>query len=397
MVAFGGSMRNGKYIGIYTYVLLGTEACPGRGGDSFSLTRKPLFINTIHFILHNTHNMCIVLNLCSMRMPNDTSLAEYLGLVTGARPQLESVPKHETAKLPLFLRTRYLFLGTVFYGKRLYFALERTHPGKLTATGYGREAELLKKSLSADVVLVFDRLPSYIRNRFVKQGIPFIVPGTQMFLPMLLIDLREHFSKADMRFSEKLSPASQVVVLYHILKGPLNKEPLMHLANLLRYSPQAMSKAREELLAVKLCTVHRAGRMAILQFELHGRTLWQKAEPLMTTPVKRTDWVRWGQPRARAVIAGITALSQTSMLTDEPLPTYAMSDKDVASALNKKRIILCNGPEEAEARMEVWKYDPWLLAENGIADRCSLYLSLRNNANERIQKEIESLIEGLPE
>lgn len=332
-----------------------------------------------------------------MRMPNETSVAKYIALVTGARPRLESVPKHEAAKLPLFLRTRYHLLGTALYGKRLYFALERTRSEKLSATRYGRERELLEKSLSADVALVFDRLPSYIRNRFVKQGIPFIVPGTQMFLPMLFIDLRERFSNTEMRFSEKLSPVSQVVVLYYILKEPPTKEPLMRLANLLRYSPQAMSKAREELLAANLCTVHRAGRMAILQFELHGRTLWQKAEPLMTTPVKRTDWVRWGQPRARAVIAGITALSQASMLTDEPLPTYAMSDKDFASAVNKKRIVLCKGPEEAEARMEIWKYDPWLLVENGIADRCSLYLSLRNNADERIQKEIEFLIEGLPE
>jgi DNA-binding MarR family transcriptional regulator len=330
-------------------------------------------------------------------MPNDTSLANYIELVTGAKPRLESVPKHDTITLPLFLRDRYQFFRAALYGRSLYFAIEKTQPRELSATKYGSEAELLKKRLSVDVILIFDRLPSYIRNRFVKQGVPFIVPGTQMFLPMLMIDLREHFSKAYMRLPEKLSPTSQVVVLYHILKEPLTQEPLGQLAKRLGYSAMAMSKAQEELLAAKLCKVVRAGRTTLLRFELRGRALWQKAEPLMTTPVKRTLWVRWGQPRARAVISGVTALSEASMLMDEQLQTHAMRDKDVAGALSKGQIVLCGGREEAEARMEAWKYDPWLLAENGKADRCSLYLSLRNTPDERIQKEIEFLIEGLPQ
>ena len=332
-----------------------------------------------------------------MRMPTDTSLASYIELVTGTRPQLENVPKDETANLPLFLRERYQFLRALLYGRRLYFAVEKAKPRELSAPKYASEVELLKKRLSADVVLIFDRLPSYLRNRFLKQGVPFIVPGTQMFLPTLMIDLREHFSKADTRLPEKLSPTSQVVLLYHILKAPLPPEPLVRLAERLGYSAMAMSKAQEELLAAKLCKVERAGRTILLRFELRARDLWQKAEPLLATPIKRAYWVRWGQPRPRAVIAGVTALSQVSMLADEQLPTYAMRDRDVVSALGKGNIVPCEEREEAQARMEAWKYDPWLLTENGTADRCSLYLSLRNNADERIQKELQFLVEGLPQ
>jgi len=120
--------------------------------------------------------------------------------------------------------------------------------------------------------------------------------------------------------------------------------------------------------------------------------------PLIDIAVrKRTEWVRWGQPRARAVVAGTTALSEASMVTDEDTPTYALRDRDVAAALSKGEMFVLEGREEAEARLEAWKYDPWLLAENGRADRCSLYLSLRNSADERVQKEIQFLIEGLPQ
>jgi hypothetical protein len=90
-------------------------------------------------------------------------------------------------------------------------------------------------------------------------------------------------------------------------------------------------------------------------------------------------------------------LSEASLVTDESIPTYAMRDRDFVGAQSKGEIFVCEGPEEAEARLEVWKYDPWLLAENGRADRCSLYLGLRNSTDERVQKEIQFLIEGLPE
>ncbi len=330
-------------------------------------------------------------------MPNDTSLVNYIEQLTGARPGMVDVPKHETANLPLFLRERYTFLQTELFGRRLYFALEKTLPGELSPTQYAREAALLKQRLSVDVILTITKLPSYIRNRLVKQGVPFVVPGTQMFLPMLMIDLREHFATVDVGIQDKLSPVSQLVVIYHILKRPVSQEPLGHLAERLGYSAMAMSKAQKELGAAKLCKVVRAGMATLLQFELRGKALWEKAELLMTTPVKRTEWVRWGQPRARAVIAGATALSEASMVTDESIPTYAMRDRDFVSAQNKREIFVCEGREEAEARLEAWKYDPWLLAENGRADRCSLFLSLRNSTDERVQKEIQFLIEGLPQ
>ena len=137
--------------------------------------------------------------------------------------------------------------------------------------------------------------------------------------------------------------------------------------------------------------------MVFLDFGLRGKALWDRAEPLMASPVRRTQWVRWGQPRARAVASGTTALSRLSMLAEDTVETYAMRDRDLAAALEKGQLLGCSGREEADARMESWKYDPWVLAENAVADPCSLYLSLRRSGDERVQKEIQFLIERLPQ
>jgi hypothetical protein len=338
-----------------------------------------------------------VLDLCSMKNGPDQALILYIETLTGLRPRLEVQPQPEVSRVPLFLRERYGFLETKLFGRRLRLAMEKAQPKELSPTEYGRHAALLKQLFDEEVVLVIPKLPSYVRNRLVREGIPFIVPGAQMFLPMLLIDLRERFSKAESRIQDKLSPVSQLVVIYQILRAAVAQIPLGQLGEKLAYSPQAMSHAQEELQIANLCDVRRAGKMIFLEFALRGKALWERAEPHMTSPVRRSQWIRWGQPRARAVAAGTTALSRLSMLAEDSVEIYAMRDRAVAAALEKGDLFGCGEREEADARMESWKYDPWVLAENGSADPCSLYLSLRRSGDERVQKEIRFLIERLPE
>jgi DNA-binding MarR family transcriptional regulator len=330
-------------------------------------------------------------------MSAPTDVVDYLTGVTGETPWIEPVPDQLVSTLPLYLRQRYDLFRADLFGRACVLARENSPTGDLSPTEYKHEVTQLKQRLHEDVVLVLMKLPSYVRNRLVKQRIPFIVPGTQMFLPMLMIDLREQFAKSEDRMRSTLSAVSQVVVIYQILKESLDETPLGQIATRLGYSAMAMSKAQDELQTAGLCEVIRTWRTVSLHFTARGKALWQRAEPLLTTPVRRKLWIRWGQPRARAVLAGTTALSGASMLADDRVPTYAMRDKNLTNAMDKGEIFGCGGPEEAEARMEAWKYDPWILADNDAADRCSLYLSLRQSTDERIQKEIRSLIDGIPQ
>jgi hypothetical protein len=326
---------------------------------------------------------------------HEQSLSDYVELVTGIRPRLDEVPPPAT--LPLFLREQYEFAEIQLFGRGVRLAVEKTAPEELSAGEYARNATMLRQHLGQDVVLVMAKLPSYLRNRLMRESVPFIVPGAQMFLPMLMIDLRERFSKAQSRIQDKLSPVSQLVVIHQILRGPDAQIALAQLGERLAYSPQAISFAQEELHDAKLCEVRRAGKMVFLEFALRGKALWEKAEPLMASPVRRMQWVRWGQPRARAVVSGTTALSRVSMLAEDAIATYAMRDRALGAALEKGELVGCSGRDEADARMESWKYDPWVLAENGVADPCSLYLSLRTSGDERIQKETGLLIQRLPQ
>ena len=88
----------------------------------------------------------------------------------------------KSAKLPLFLRERFQLCSAPLWGRRVLFAVEDDawEPG---APGeYEKMAAALHNQLGEPVVLVLAQLSSYARNRLVRLGIPFVVPGSQFFI-----------------------------------------------------------------------------------------------------------------------------------------------------------------------------------------------------------------------
>jgi len=55
--------------------------------------------------------------------------------------------------------------------------------------------DMLQARQQADLIYVRAQVTAYNRKRLIEQKVPFIVPGNQMYLPMLAIDLREHFRR----------------------------------------------------------------------------------------------------------------------------------------------------------------------------------------------------------
>jgi len=51
--------------------------------------------------------------------------------------------------------------------------------------------DVIQTKQKDDVVYVRTRMTAFNRKRLIEQKVPFIVPGNQMYLPTLAIDLRE--------------------------------------------------------------------------------------------------------------------------------------------------------------------------------------------------------------
>jgi len=319
-------------------------------------------------------------------------ILRYLGELLGARPQ---VKEWSAATLPLHLRERYRLFRTHVFGREWVLALEGDgwEPG--TPSEYRNQAQQIEKAVDAPVALAVASLTSSVRNRMVQMNVPFVVPGTQVFLPLCMVNLQERYGDRLPRSGRPLSPTAQTMVLYQILRGGLETLSSKQIARTLGYSEMAIVKARSELEANRLCASRRYGKEVRLECDLPSRLLWDRALPYLRTPVVKRHWCSVTKPFPDAKVAGITGLAERGDLSDDPIPTYAIEKKRFQGLLKEGAIRVCSHREDANTAIEAWAYDPALLADGEAVDLLSLFLSLRADPDERVQSALSGMMEGL--
>lgn len=324
--------------------------------------------------------------------PPADALLSYLADLTGHRPELAKAP---TEKLPLYLRKRYGCYRARILGWDWILVIETAHEDATPAAAYATHAEVVTGHLGKPTVLVLTGLATRTRQKLIQLRVPFIVPERQTFLPLALVDLRERQNPQRGHVMKRLTPAAQVVLLYHLERENLDGWPLRRIALAVGYSPIMLSKVRAELEATGLCHARKTGRTISLAFRFAGRALWDKALPWLATPLRTFHWARWDKCPAEALAAGMTALCRTTKIADDRVPTFCMAAPAVREAVNKQKIRIVSEPDEANVKVEAWSYDPCALTDRDIADPLSVYLTLREVPDERVQEQLETLLKRI--
>lgn len=323
----------------------------------------------------------------------ENQLLGYVGKITGERPRLQTLSAKEASRLPLFLRTAYGLARLSLFQSPLLLAIQRDQDAPSTPAEYAGHARQIEAALGESPVLVLNRLVSYARDRMVRQGTSFIVPGKQMFLPRIMVDLREQFPGPVRESGERFSAPAQAVLIFHLLGNEAEDMPLRELAERVGYSPMTLCNVRDELRAGAVCDVIAQGRSRHLEFHGPRAELWRRVEGRLRSPVRARHWVRWPSRGPGEPLAGISAAASYTDLSDNDIPSFAMRSIRYQRSLERSEIEEAPGPDVADAQVEAWIYDPRILAPGPAVDRLSLYLSLRDSMDERVQKALEALLE----
>ncbi|PCJ54822.1 MAG: hypothetical protein COA70_03775 [Planctomycetota bacterium] len=325
-------------------------------------------------------------------------LNEYLSKATGTSVLLQRVKPQESL-LPAYLAQSYVLGQGEMLDQPMMIALALPEEG-------GRPSF---KRLLADfkalqgvhegglLLMAFEYLPSYLRSHLVQARIPFAVIGHQIFLPHYWVDLREREQAAPEASPRKLTWSAQAVLLRHLLWKDVEQRSLSDLAHQLDYSAMAMTLARRQLEAAELATTRRDGRSKHLSFVQQGRDLWEQALPLLRRPWLRSVAVNMTQlPSAyKTWHSGISALSHCSAISSEGIPVRAIDGDFLRKAEESQGLSVAEDMEFAQIKLEVWEYDPGLLAKGESVDPLSLFLCLREDPNERMQGALEELLGDL--
>ena len=324
-------------------------------------------------------------------MSDIEKLASYLERIIGSPAILRQVSPDRLSGLPMFLARSYRFHEWNWLDHKLILALNATGAESISPADLKAHHRVLFNRLACPVVLVVQALDAYGRNRLVHLGVPFIVPGLQLFIPPFA-NLCEQFQRTAM--AEKLSAAAQLTVLYQLFRRPASAPLLNEWAERLGYSAMTMTKVRDQLVARGLCVREEGAKPRGLRFMLQGRELWDAALPFLRSPVRRACWARFPSV-PKLLPSGLTALANRTLIQDDPIPTYACRDTEWRRLAEDGKIRLLEHADDATAHIECWRYAPELLAEDAMVDRLSLFLSFLDATDERVQSAAKSLLEDM--
>jgi len=83
------------------------------------------------------------------------------------------------------------------------------------------------------------------------------------------------------------------------------------------------------------------------------------------------------------------------MLAEPANPVIALSGEDWKSLKQRHKVHVFPSPEPGALEIEVWSYAPSLFAKDKVVDRLSLYLSLKESRDERVEGAIEEMMKEL--
>lgn len=296
-------------------------------------------------------------------------------------------------RLPLFLREAYCFYEAKLLELACLLMVDQGEEGLAAAT-IRKHMDHVRPKWDSEIIYVRGQVAAYQRKRLIEQKVPFVVPGNQLYLPMLAIDLREHFHRLR-HTSPALSPATQVVVLHALLRGDDRCHTPAALAKELGYTKMTMSRVFNELEAEDLAEIAMRGRQRSLVFKNGRQDLWNKALPLLRSPVKRRQHVCVTFQNGVGPTAGLSALARYTMLAAPPISTIAISAQRWKRLQQQDDFTRAAVDDPGSQEVEVWSYDPGLLSDGKIVDRLSLFLSLRENEDERVEAAMKEMMEGM--
>lgn len=328
-------------------------------------------------------------------------IQSYVKEVLGQAIQLHALPKNRLVGLPLYIRETYDLLHGELYQRELVFAQPK-HLEHISILQTEKQFDLLKKTFPA-IVLLMPQITAYNRKRLIAKGINFVVPGKQLFLPDLLIDLRENDLAENVKRKNKtLLPSAQFLVIYHLIhrheKWQLENLPFKAIAEKTGYTAMAITKAVENLKYEGIVDI-TGTKEKFIRFRLDRTELWHDLmkRKLLASPVLRKVYVDGYRHKPALLLAGMSALPEYSDMNPSRQLTYAI-DRNLFYDLQDGTSWTTLNESEGEAGLEIWKYDPKKLAgelpnDLAVVDPLSLYLSLQDSTDERTEMALDQIIE----
>jgi DNA-binding MarR family transcriptional regulator len=295
-----------------------------------------------------------------------------------------------SAQLPYFYTEYYRLYNLVINGVDYLLCEARDI---LIAKQVRTQLAELESRIGKQTVYLSTEINASLRRSLVEKRVSFIIPKSQIYLPKLGIVFNDRYHST--RYTQdSLSPVAQVILIRTILNREYDSVTASEYAGKLSYAIMSVSRAFTEFVTYGLVSREEHWRRKPITWLYQGRELWEKALPLLFNPAQKSLWIN-NSERLSYCLAGISALSRYSMINEDDYLTYAtissIAKKDFGIHYMNHR----NRPSDNFNQLQIWRYNPKLISNEDVVDRLSLYLSLKDSTDERIQIALDEMMAGI--
>ena len=306
-------------------------------------------------------------------------MENYLRSVFGDEIRVETT----NLTLPLYLKEQYNIFYLYILDKQV--AVMQLRDKWPVITNVKKHITIVEKLCQMKAVLLLEYITSNLRKKLIQEKIQFIVPDKQIFMPYCGIDLSEKYSKPMIK-SESFSAKTQMLFIALCYDRKIADDSYSDIAKRLKTNKMTISRAANELDNLGIIKTATNGTAKLICLDKYGKELFESGKDYLTSPIAKSILVKSDNVSGLCA-AGMTALSLLTMISDNSR-TYAIDKnrgKDFVAYSEEYR------DDSDISTVELWKYDPELFSKNNTVDFISLYASLKNNDDERVQIALEEL------
>jgi hypothetical protein len=326
----------------------------------------------------------------------------YIEETMGIQPTATPLAKSYLERLPIYIHETFKLYSINLFNTGIILA-ELKNEDELSIQQTEKQVQQIKNLLNVKVVVVLENIQAYNRKRLIEKGINFIVPGKQLYMPDMLIDLRESFVHPKVKQkNETLLPSAQFILIYHIIhrnqQWKLEEHPFKEIAQKLAYTPMAITNAIDNLKYHELIEVE-GEKEKFIRFRYDRHKLWNIAhqQNILVNPVIKTVYVDEKPESLFLLQSNASALPEYTDLNPSRQEYFAI-EKTVFYGLQKSNALVNMNEYEGRYALEVWKYNPLTLVDElpndrAVVDPLSLYLSVKESRDERIEMALEQILE----
>lgn len=309
---------------------------------------------------------------------------DYLNKVLGINVVYENSGfKH----LPNFIKTRYHLQMVWMDNEKAIFLYPKTELEQIGTLK--KHIAHIQNTENLPVVLVLKEITWRQKEYLIREKIPFIVDGKQIYLPFMALYLQERCSAEKQQYEEIL-PSAQMLLLFFIYNGA-QELSTSQASKKLGLTPTSISRASKQLEEMKILQTRKVGVQKILFSMDSPKELFQNAQKKLITPVKRTVYIPKEFVESGLLESGYSALAEYSMLSASNIKYFA------TEKISQWKGVLTNDLQDSQMQVavEMWRYNPQKLSNRKYVDELSLALALRADADERVEDAVEEMLSDL--